>query len=111
MQQVIISVSAPIASSQSGSGSILFHDIVTGTPLASFKQSTAAQNCTALINTRTSQGGLILAVQRDKALLNVYSFQKVPFHIYDLSSSVPLTFSVLRTKYPSKSSFRSDFLV
>jgi pre-rRNA-processing protein IPI3 len=77
MQQVIVSASAPIASSPSGSGSIFFHDIVTGTPLASFKQSTAAQNCTALINTRTAQGGLILAVQRDKALLNVYSFQKV----------------------------------
>ncbi|KAI9459038.1 WD40 repeat-like protein [Russula earlei] len=75
LQQVVVSASAP--SSQSTTpGSILFHDIVTGTSLASFKQSTAAQNCTALINTRAALGGLILSAQRDKSLLHVYSFQK-----------------------------------
>ncbi|KAH9995419.1 WD40-repeat-containing domain protein [Russula compacta] len=75
MQEVIVSASAPISSS-SQSGSILFHDILTGTSLASFKQTSASKNCTTLISTRGALGGLILAVQPDKSLLNVYSFQK-----------------------------------
>ncbi|KAI0255931.1 WD40 repeat-like protein [Lactifluus subvellereus] len=77
MQELIISTSAPSSTSQIlGSGSILFHDIQTGTSLASFKQTTAAKNCTALIPTRDAGGGLILAVQQDKSLLHVYTFQK-----------------------------------
>jgi pre-rRNA-processing protein IPI3 len=54
----------------------LLHDILTGTSLASFKQTSAAKNCTAIISTSGAQGGLMLAVQPDKSLLNVYSFQK-----------------------------------
>jgi pre-rRNA-processing protein IPI3 len=86
MQEVVVSASAPISTSQSGaSGSVLFHDILTGASLASFKQTTAAKNCTALISTRGAQGGLILAVQPDKSLLNVYSFQKVLLHVQGLA--------------------------
>ncbi|KAH9169914.1 WD40 repeat-like protein [Lactarius sanguifluus] len=59
-----------------GNGSILFHDIQSGASLASFKHTNAAKNCTALIPTREAQGGLMLAVQPDKALLNIYTFQK-----------------------------------
>ncbi|KAI9438891.1 WD40-repeat-containing domain protein [Lactarius psammicola] len=77
LQEVIISTSAPVPNPQStGNGSILFHDIQSGASLASFKHTNAAKNCTALIPTRGTQGGLMLAVQPDKALLNVYSFQK-----------------------------------
>jgi pre-rRNA-processing protein IPI3 len=79
MQLLILSASAPVSST--ASGSILVHDISTGTCLASFKQATPAKHCTALITTTAAQGGLILAVQPDKALLNVYSFQKVLLHI------------------------------
>jgi pre-rRNA-processing protein IPI3 len=78
LQEVVITASAPVPGSQStGNGSILFHDIQSGASLASFKHTNAAKNCTALIPTREAQGGLMLAVQPDKALLNVYSFQKV----------------------------------
>jgi pre-rRNA-processing protein IPI3 len=79
MDQVIVSASAPISGSQTTS--VLIHDLSTGTSLASFKQSSTPKHCTALINTTAAQGGLILAVQPDKALLNVYSFQKVLLHI------------------------------
>ena len=101
MQELIISTSAPNSSS-SHLGSILFHDIQTGTSLASFKQTTAATNCTALIPTRHAEGGLILAVQPDKSLLHVYTFQKVLLHLQDPPFIPSLTFPVLRIKYPSK---------
>ncbi|KAH9995534.1 WD40-repeat-containing domain protein [Russula vinacea] len=74
MREIILTASAPISIPQTGS--ILFHDILTGTSLASFKQTSAAKNCTAIISTSGAQGGLMLAVQPDKSLLNVYSFQK-----------------------------------
>ena len=74
-EQVIVSASAPISGSQFGS--VLFHDISAGTPLASFKLSTAAKHSTAIVSSTGSEGGLIFAVQSDKPLLNVYSFQKV----------------------------------
>lgn len=106
MHQVVVSASAPISGSQSGS--LFFHDFSTGTSLASFKQSTAAKNCTALIATTPAQGGLILAVQPDKALLNVHSFQKVLLHI-QTRSICDLTSLVLRTKSPSKSSSQNVF--
>ncbi|KAH9014165.1 WD40 repeat-like protein [Lactarius deliciosus] len=77
LQEVVVSSSAPAPNAQStGNGSILFHDIQSGASLASFKHTNAAKNCTALIPTREAQGGLMLAVQPDKALLNIYSFQK-----------------------------------
>jgi len=82
MREIIISASAPISTPQSGS--ILLHDILTGTSLASFKQTSAAKNCTAIVNTTGAQGGLMLALQPDKSLLNVYSFQKVLLHIRDI---------------------------
>jgi pre-rRNA-processing protein IPI3 len=66
----------------SASASVLFHDISTGIPLASFKHSTAAKHSAALVPSTAAQGGLILAVQPDRALLNVYSFQKVLLHIH-----------------------------
>jgi hypothetical protein len=106
MDQVILTASAPISGSQSGS--LLFHDISTGTSLASFKQATSAKHSTALIRTTPAQGGLILAVHPDKALLNVYSFQKVLLHI-QTHSICNLTLLVLRIKSPSKSSSQNAF--
>ena len=106
MHQVIVSASGPVSGSPSSS--FLFHDISTGSSLASFKQSTPAKNGTALIGTTAAQGGLILAVQPDKALLNVYSFQKVLLHFRSLSIC-DLTFLVLRINSPSKSSSQNVF--
>ena len=108
MREVILSCSGPISTPQSGS--ILFHDILTGSSLASFKQTSASKNCTALVNSTGAQGGLMLAVQPDKSLLNVYSFQKVLLHIQDTTSMTSLTFPVLRIKCPSRSSSQNDYL-
>ena len=108
MREVILSCSGPNSTPQSGS--ILFHDILTGSSLASFKQTSASKNCTALINSTGVQGGLMLAVQPDKSLLNVYSFQKVLLHIQDTTSMISLTFPVLRIKCPSRSSSQNDYL-
>ena len=103
LQEVVITASAPASSSQpTGNGSILFHDIQSGASLASFKHTNAAKNCTALIPTREAQGGLMLAVQPDKALLNVYSFQKVLLIAQEPPFVISLTCFVSRIKYPKK---------
>ncbi|TFY58203.1 hypothetical protein EVG20_g8242 [Dentipellis fragilis] len=75
LQEAVLCATAP--SSFSGpSGTISLHDIQTGSSLASFKQTSASSNCTAIVNTTDGQGGLMLAVQPDKSILNVYNFQK-----------------------------------
>lgn len=58
-------------------GAITLHDFQTGATLASFKQTSAEQDCTAVVETSDGQGGFMLAAQSDKSVLNVYSFQKV----------------------------------
>jgi pre-rRNA-processing protein IPI3 len=60
-----------------GAGLIALHDIQMGTALASFKQTTSASHSITHVETKNGLGGLILAAQSDKALLNVFSFQKV----------------------------------
>lgn len=109
LQELVITASAPASSSQpTGNGSILFHDIQSGASLASFKHTNAAKNCTALIPTREAQGGLMLAVQPDKALLQVYSFQKVLLIAQEPPFVTSLTFFVSRIKSPKNSFFRND---
>lgn len=108
MRELILTASGPVSTPQSGS--ILFHDILNGSSLASFKQSSSSKNCTAIINSTGAQGGLMLAVQPDKSLLNVYSFQKVLLYIQDPASMSSLTFPVLRIKSPSRSSSPNDHL-
>lgn len=80
LQEVVLCSTAP-STSTSGAGSIALHDISTGSTLASFKQTSPAVQCTAVVNTTvldgTPQGGLILTSQPDKSILNVYNFQKV----------------------------------
>ncbi|KAF8587848.1 WD40 repeat-like protein [Ramaria rubella] len=74
LQEVVLCSTAP--SSSTGSGLIAIHDMQTGTSLASFKQTSPAAHCTSHVETKNGLGGLILATQSDKALLNVFSFQK-----------------------------------
>ncbi|KAG8930600.1 Pre-rRNA-processing protein ipi3 [Tulasnella sp. 408] len=64
-----------------GMGNIALYDIQTGSQLASFKQTSAPIHSTAIVETKSQQGGLILASQPDKAILNVYSFQKEQLHL------------------------------
>ncbi|KAH9924730.1 WD40 repeat-like protein [Fomitopsis serialis] len=59
-----------------GPGTIALHDIQTGTSLASFKQTSAAARCTAVVQSREGMGGFMLAAQPDKSIMNVYNFQK-----------------------------------
>ncbi|KAF5355330.1 hypothetical protein D9758_006052 [Tetrapyrgos nigripes] len=62
--------------SSSGSGAISLHDIVTGSSLASFKQTNAVPHCTVFLESKNAQGGVFFAAQPDKSLLHVYNFQK-----------------------------------
>ena len=108
LHELVVSSSAPVPGSQStGNGSILFHDIQSGASLASFKHTNAAKNCTALIPTREAQGGLMLAVQPDKALLNVYSFQKVLLLVQEPPFVISLTLFISRIKSPKNSFSRN----
>ncbi|KAG6891259.1 hypothetical protein C0995_008511 [Termitomyces sp. Mi166 len=67
-ESVLCSTAA--TSSSAGLGAISLHDIQTGTVLASFKQTNAASNCIAFVETRNAQGGFILSAQPDKSILN-----------------------------------------
>lgn len=79
LQETVLCTTAPLLPS-SGPGSISLHDIQTGAILASFKQTSAAPHCTAVYESRNTQGGFMLAAQPDKSILNVYNFQRVnPF--------------------------------
>ncbi|KAI0073256.1 WD40 repeat-like protein [Panus rudis PR-1116 ss-1] len=75
LQEVVLCSTAPSTSS-SGPGSVTLHDIQTGASLASFKQTSASINCTAVCPTRNGEGGFVLAAQPEKSIMNVYNFQK-----------------------------------
>ncbi|KAF8661367.1 hypothetical protein AX16_001461 [Volvariella volvacea WC 439] len=75
MQEAIFCALAPNAQG-AGPGLISLYDIHNGTSLASFKQTSAAVNCTDVVESVSGQGGFFLAAQTDKAILNVYNFQK-----------------------------------
>jgi pre-rRNA-processing protein IPI3 len=62
-----------------GAGAIILHDIQTGAILASFKQTNAAPHAVAVLESKSTQGGFVLAAQTDKSILNVYNFQKACF--------------------------------
>ncbi|TFK74935.1 WD40 repeat-like protein [Pluteus cervinus] len=75
MQETIFCASSPSAPGL-GQGIISIHDLQTGTTLASFKQTNTATDCTAVVESNSTHGGLFFAAQMDKAILNVYNFQK-----------------------------------
>ncbi|KAK7686421.1 hypothetical protein QCA50_010645 [Cerrena zonata] len=75
LQEIILCSTSP-TSSASGSGSITLHDIQTGSSLASFKQTSARSNSTAVVTTQNGQGGFMLSAQPEKSIMNVYNFQK-----------------------------------
>ncbi|KIJ55698.1 hypothetical protein M422DRAFT_200031 [Sphaerobolus stellatus SS14] len=74
LQEVVLCSLLP--SSGAGAGLISVHDLQTGNALATFKQNASAAHCTAHVESKNGLGGIILAAQSSKALLNVYSFQK-----------------------------------
>jgi pre-rRNA-processing protein IPI3 len=76
LQEVVLCASGPTQGNTS-LGSVSLNDITTTNSVFSLKQTGAARNGYALVQTRNGQGGFVLAAQADKGLLNVYSFQKV----------------------------------
>jgi len=74
MEAIICATSVPQGT---GSGCIALHDFQTGSSLATFKQTNAAEHCTSILQSRNGQGGFMLSAQPDKSILNVYNFQKV----------------------------------
>jgi hypothetical protein len=76
LQEIIVATAGPSTTNQ-GAGTITLYDIHTGSSLFTLKQSLAGPKCTVATQTRDGQGGLVLAAQTDKSLLNVYSYQKV----------------------------------
>ncbi|CAL1714772.1 unnamed protein product [Somion occarium] len=75
LQEIVLCSTAP-TSAASGPGAIVLHDIQTGSTFASFKQTSARTNSTAVVPTRDGQGGFILSAQPEKSIMNVYNFQK-----------------------------------
>lgn len=76
LQEVVVVSAGPSGLGQ-GAGTIALYDIHTGTSLFTLKQSLAGPKCSLATQTRDGQGGLVLAAQLDKAILNVYNYQKV----------------------------------
>ncbi|KAG6381540.1 hypothetical protein JVT61DRAFT_130 [Boletus reticuloceps] len=81
LQEVILCATAPQPSDSgpaqaSGPGAFVLHDLQTSNVLSSFKQTNSAPHCSAFVETKDGQGGIMLAAQSDKTLLNVYNFQK-----------------------------------
>lgn len=77
LQEVVLCATAPQQSdSASGPGAFVLHDLQSSNVLSSFKQTCSAPHCSAFVETKDRQGGIMLAAQSDKALLNVYNFQK-----------------------------------
>ena len=76
LQEIVVTSVGPTSAAQ-GSGNVSLYDINTGTSLLSFKQTSAPPHCTVAVETKDGQGGLVLAAQAEKSLLNVYAFQKV----------------------------------
>jgi pre-rRNA-processing protein IPI3 len=76
LREIVLCATAPTASA-GGPGLIAVHDIQTGATLASFKQTNAGPHSVAVLESKNSQGGIMLASQPEKAILNVYNFQKV----------------------------------
>ncbi|KAF9005985.1 WD40-repeat-containing domain protein [Cyathus striatus] len=80
IQETVLCTISPSATNP-GPGFIAIHDIGTGASLATFKQTNSPSNCTAFHNTRDAQGGFVLAAQRDRSIINVYTFQKDQIHL------------------------------
>ncbi|KAL4062481.1 WD40-repeat-containing domain protein [Scleroderma citrinum] len=75
LQETVLCTTAPQPSG-SGPGAFVLHDLQMGTALASFRQTSSAPHCSAFVETQNGQGGIMLGAQMDKAVLNVYNFQR-----------------------------------
>jgi hypothetical protein len=89
LQETILCATAPTPA-LAGPGLIAIHDVQTGATLASFKQTNAGPHSVAVLESKNSQGGYILASQPEKSILNVYNFQKVGPSLSDLASMTRL---------------------
>ena len=81
LQEVILCSTSPQQPTV-GAGAIVVHDIQTGAILASFKQTNAGPKSVAVLESKSTQGGFILAAQLDKSIMNVYNYQKVSLALH-----------------------------
>ncbi|KAG8220873.1 WD40-repeat-containing domain protein [Butyriboletus roseoflavus] len=73
LQEVVLCATAPQPSGSApgpAAGAFVLHDLQTSNVLSSFKQTSSAPHCSAFVETKSGQGGIMLAAQSDKALLN-----------------------------------------
>lgn len=99
LQEVILCATAPQPSG-SGLGAFVLHDLQTGSVLSSFKQTSSAPHCSAFVETKDGQGGVMFAAQSDKALLNVYNFQKACISSRLSVRLTPTDYRTNRTRSP-----------
>jgi hypothetical protein len=78
-ETILCATCPPAGNSQLGAGALSVCDLQTGSVLASFKQTSASARGVAVVDTdaSTAEGGLLFAAQAEKAVLQVYNFQKV----------------------------------
>ncbi|KAK8843430.1 hypothetical protein IAR55_007087 [Kwoniella newhampshirensis] len=61
--------------------SIHLHDLLTSSPVHTFKNSSSASHSLSAIPTENGQGGGVFAVQEGKAMVNIWAWQKDQMHL------------------------------
>ncbi|WWC91336.1 uncharacterized protein L201_006279 [Kwoniella dendrophila CBS 6074] len=84
-QELILSACSTDPSSstsgrQQSTPSIHYHDLLTSTPIQSFKNSASYPNSLGHVQSQNGQGGGVFAVQEGKGILNVWAWQKDQMH-------------------------------
>ncbi|WRT68936.1 uncharacterized protein IL334_005918 [Kwoniella shivajii] len=72
--------SSTSASRQQSTPSIHLHDLLTSTPVQSFKNSASSPHSLGYVQSQNGQGGGVFAVQEGKGMLNVWAWQKDQMH-------------------------------
>ncbi|WWD21046.1 hypothetical protein CI109_105527 [Kwoniella shandongensis] len=82
-QELILSAcsSAGSSSRTTTTPSIHLHDLLTSSPVHTFKNSSSAAHSLAAVPTQDGQGGGIFAVQEGKAMVNIWAWQKDQMHL------------------------------
>lgn len=77
MLEEVLFCASGLAPANASLGSISLNNIQTGNSVFSIKQTGSGRNGVAIVESNGSLGGVMLCVQSEKAILQVYSFQKV----------------------------------
>ncbi|WWC97842.1 hypothetical protein V866_004729 [Kwoniella sp. B9012] len=72
--------SSTSAARQQSTPSIHLHDLLTSTPVQSFKNSASSSHSLGYVQSQNGQGGGVFAVQEGKGILNIWAWQKDQMH-------------------------------